>query len=92
MVEIGDSVMISSMIDIQCGKKVSINPVGNSLNGFSGDVFVTFLKPYFTDTYRPIMKGNTFTVKVAEKVAEFYVSDIEPGDYCIVEPNTVIYV
>lgn len=50
-----------------------------------------FLKKYFTEGYRPVRKGDNFTVHGAMRTAEFKVVDTDPAPYCIVAPVTVIY-
>jgi len=49
-----------------------------------------FLKPYFSETYRPLRKGNSFTVRGAMRTVEFKVLETDPSPYCVVGPDTVI--
>merc|ERR1711881_595565 len=57
----------------------------------TGDIFQVFLKPYFTEAYRPVMKGDLFVCKGAMRTVEFKVVDTDPAPYCIVPPDTVIH-
>lgn len=47
--------------------------------------------PYFKDCYRPVRKGDTFLVRGGFKAVEFKVVETDPGDFCIVAPNTMIF-
>ena len=54
-------------------------PIDDSIEGVAGDLFQVFLKPYFTEAYRPVMKGDIFTCKGAMRTVEFKVVDTDPG-------------
>jgi transitional endoplasmic reticulum ATPase len=47
--------------------------------------------PYFKDCYRPVRKGDTFLVRGGFKAVEFKVVETDPGEFCIVAPNTMIF-
>ena len=53
----------------------------------------TFLKPYFLKAYRPVRKGDLFLVeghtRGGMRQVEFKVIMVDPGDFCIVAPDTV---
>jgi transitional endoplasmic reticulum ATPase len=64
------------------------------------------LKPYFVETYRPVHKGDIFSVKAAMRTVEFkvlfgykfwgnliffQVIETDPSPTCIVAPDTVIH-
>lgn len=82
-------------------------PVDDTIEGVTGDLFETFLKPYFKEAYRPIRKGvsfplfldtslcdaagDLFLVRAAMRAVEFKVVDVEPDEHCIVAPDTVIF-
>jgi transitional endoplasmic reticulum ATPase len=53
--------------------------------------FQTFLKPYFLEAYRPVRKDDLFLVRGGMRSVEFKVVETDPGDFCIVAPDTVIY-
>merc|ERR1712123_470600 len=77
--------------DIKYGKRVHVLPIDDSIEGVSGDLFNVFLKPYFTEAYRPVMKGDIFQCKGAMRAVEFKVIETDPAPYCIVAPDTVIH-
>uniref|UniRef100_A0A1I8F6I1 AAA domain-containing protein n=1 Tax=Macrostomum lignano TaxID=282301 RepID=A0A1I8F6I1_9PLAT len=51
-----------------------------ALEGLTGNLFETYLKPYFLEAYRPLRKDDVFVVK-----------ETDPSPYCIVAPETVIH-
>lgn len=55
------------------------------------NLFEVFLKPYFTEAYRPLRKGDNFTARGAMRTVEFKVVETDPPPYCIVAPDTVIH-
>jgi len=63
------------------------------VQGISGNLFETYLKPYFQEAYRPVKKGDTFLVKEGFRSVQFKVMEIDPQEqpFCIVEPQTVIH-
>merc|ERR1711973_1018303 len=77
--------------DVKYGKRIHVLPIDDSIDGVTGDLFQVFLKPYFTEAYRPVMKGDIFTCKGAMRTVEFKVVDTDPAPYCIVSPDTVIH-
>merc|ERR1711937_300319 len=90
-VRLGDIVAIQSCPDVKYGKRIHVLPIDDSIEGVSGDLFNVFLKPYFTEAYRPVMKGDIFQCKGAMRTVEFKVVDTDPAPYCIVSPDTVIH-
>ncbi|KAI3825334.1 hypothetical protein L1987_06816 [Smallanthus sonchifolius] len=58
----------------------------------TGDLFDTYLKPYFLEAYRPVRKGDHFLVRGGMRSVEFKVIETDPGDYCVVAPDTEIFV
>uniref|UniRef100_A0AC34Q246 CDC48 N-terminal subdomain domain-containing protein n=1 Tax=Panagrolaimus sp. JU765 TaxID=591449 RepID=A0AC34Q246_9BILA len=88
---IGDTVTVHSTPDIKYGKQVHVLPIDDTVEGFTGNIFEVFLKPYFENQYRPIHKGDTFCVTTAEQIMEFKVIDCSPSPICIVAPDTVIH-
>jgi transitional endoplasmic reticulum ATPase len=50
-----------------------------------------YLKPYFLEAYRPVRKGDLFLVRQAMHPVEFKVVETDPGDFCIVAPQTMIF-
>jgi len=56
-VMLGDIVSVHQCPDIKYGQRVHILPVAETTEGLSGDLFETFLAPYFLEAYRPVRKG-----------------------------------
>merc|ERR1712110_337263 len=90
-VRLGDVVVLSPCPDVKYGKRIHVLPIDDSIEGVTGDLFQVFLKPYFTEAYRPVMKGDIFQCKGAMRVVEFKVVDTDPAPFCIVSPDTVIH-
>lgn len=49
------------------------------------------MKPYFVETYRPVHKGDIFSVKGSMRTVEFKVVETDPSPTCIVAPDTLIH-
>jgi transitional endoplasmic reticulum ATPase len=56
-VKMGDIVSLHSAGEVKYGKAVHILPFEDSIQGITGNLFETYLKPYFTEAYRPVRKG-----------------------------------
>jgi len=91
--KMGDVVSLHSAGEVKYGKAVHILPFEDSIQGISGNIFETYLKPYFTEAYRPVRKGDNFIVRAGFRPVEFKVMEIDPADeeYCIVAPETIIH-
>jgi len=57
----------------------------------SGNLFEVYLKPYFLEAYRPVKKGDFFTIRKAMHTVEFRIVEVDPSPYCIVAQDTVIH-
>ncbi|GAB5361014.1 hypothetical protein AAMO2058_000677900 [Amorphochlora amoebiformis] len=93
-VKLGDIVTVQSISDTPYGKAVHVLPFEDTVQGISGNIFETYLKPYFLEAYRPVRKGDTFIVREGFRPVEFKVMEIDAPDnseYCIVAPETVIH-
>ena len=90
-VKLGDIVTIHSFSDLKFGKRIHVLPFEDTALDIKKNLFEDFLKPYFLDSYRPIKKGDSFKIKSEENFVEFKVVEIDPVDYCIVGPDTIIY-
>jgi transitional endoplasmic reticulum ATPase len=92
-VKLGDIVSVTATGEIPYGKAVQVLPFDDSVEGITGSLFETYLKPYFVQAYRPVKKGDTFIVREGFRPVEFKVMEIDPADtdYCIVEPNCEIF-
>ena len=90
-VRLGDIVAIHSVPDIPYGKRVHILPIDDTIQGISGNLFETYLKPYFREAYRPVRKGDLFLVRGGFRPVEFKVVEVDPGEFVIVAPDTIIH-
>ena len=90
-VKIGDIITLHPFADLKFGKKIHVLPFEDTVKNQDENLFEKYLKPYFLDAYRPIKKGDTFTIQKQENCIEFKVLETDPVDYCIVGPDTVIY-
>jgi len=90
-VRFGDTVQVHPCTDIPNGTRVHILPIDDTIEGITGNLTETFLVPYFKDCYRPVKKGDTFLVRGGFKAVEFKVVETDPGDFCIVAPNTMLF-
>ncbi len=90
-VRLGDVITIQAAPDLPNGNRVHILPIDDSIEGVTGNLTQTYLIPYFKDAYRPITKGDTFIVRGGFKAIEFKVVETDPGEHCIVAPNTLIF-
>lgn len=92
-VKLGDVVSIHNTGEVPYGKAIHVLPFDDSVQGISGNLFETYLKPYFQEAYRPVKKGDTFLVTEGFRPVQFKVMEIDPAEvpYCIVEPQTIIH-
>eukprot|EP00871_Galdieria_phlegrea_P005468 jgi/Galph1/5922/GphlegSOOS_G4547.1 len=90
-VRLGDIVSVHQCPDVKYGKRVHILPFEDTIEGLTGNLFDIYLKPYFLEAYRPVRKGDTFLVRGGMRAVEFKVVETDPGEYCIVAPDTVIH-
>lgn len=90
-VRFGDMVSIHPCPDIPNGNRVHVLPLDDTIEGVTGNLTQTFLVPYFKDCYRPVRKGDTFLVRGGFKAVEFKVVETDPGEFCIVAPQTMIF-
>ncbi len=90
-VRLGDVIAVHPCPDIPNGNKVHILPIDDTIEGITGNLTQTYLIPYFKDCYRPVRKGDTFLVRGGFKAVEFKVVEVDPGEYCIVSPNTMLF-
>lgn len=90
-VYLSDIVSIQSCPDIKYGQRIHVLPFDDTVEGLTGNLFETFLKPYFLEAYRPIHKDDVFIVRGAMRSVEFKVVGCDPAPFCIVAPDTVIH-
>jgi len=92
-VKLGDIVSVHTTGEVPYGKAIHVLPFDDTIDGISGNLFDTYLKPYFIESYRPVKKGDCFIVREGFRPVEFKVMEIDPPDteVCVVEPNCVIH-
>lgn len=89
---LGDIVYVKACPEIHYGNKIQVLPIDDTIEGLAKDtLFEIFLKPYFNESYRPVKKGDLFLVRGGFMSVEFKVVEVDPDDYCIVSPDTIIY-
>jgi len=90
-----DRVIVNQFADIKNAKRVHVVPFKDSMEGFEGDIFESFLKPYFFENYRPLHVGETFPITddKLDMTIDFKVMQIDDEDteYGVVAPETVVY-
>merc|ERR1719408_305240 len=88
---LGDVVSVHACGDVPYGKRVHVLPLDDTIEGITGNIFDTYLKPYFLEAYRPCRQGDLFLVRAGFRPVEFKVVGVEPGEFCICAPDTVIH-
>merc|ERR1711959_857835 len=77
--------------DCKYGKRICVLPFEDSIEGVTGNLFETYLKPYFMEAYRPVRAGDCFIVRQAMHPVEFKVMETDPEEYCLVTQDTIIH-
>ncbi|KAG5518608.1 hypothetical protein PMAC_003006 [Pneumocystis sp. 'macacae'] len=90
-VRLGDIITIHPCPDIKYASRISVLPLADTVEGLTGSLFEVYLKPYFIEAYRPIRKGDLFTVRGGMRQVEFKVIEIDPCEYGIVAQDTIIH-
>jgi len=90
-VRLGDIVAIHPCQDIKYGQRVHLLPIDDTVEGVTGNLFDVYLKPYFLEAYRPIMKGDLLLIRGGMRAVEFKVVECDPSPYCIVAQDTIIH-
>ncbi|KAL0091284.1 transitional endoplasmic reticulum ATPase [Phycomyces blakesleeanus] len=90
-IRLGDIISVHPCPDIKYGKRIQVLPIDDTVEGLTGNLFETYLKPYFLEAYRPVRKGDLFLVRGGMRAVEFKVVQTDPEDYCIVVQDTVIH-
>ncbi|CAK0830060.1 unnamed protein product [Prorocentrum cordatum] len=90
-VRLGDIVSVHACGDVPYGKRIHVLPLDDTIEGITGNLFDTYLKPYYLEAYRPARQGDLFLVRGGFRPVEFKVVGVEPGEFCIVAPDTVIH-
>ncbi|KAH3759746.1 cell division cycle protein 48-like [Pelomyxa schiedti] len=90
-VRLGDLVSIHAASNVPYGKRIHVLPLDDTVEGLSGNLFTTYLKPYFLEAYRPVRKGDLFLCRGGMRAVEFKVIETDPEPACIVAPDTMIH-
>ncbi|KAK3206666.1 hypothetical protein Dsin_020712 [Dipteronia sinensis] len=90
-VRLGDMVSVHFCSNIKYGERIHVLPLDDTIEGIDGNLFEAFLKPYFSDSYRPVKKGDLFLVRGGMRSVEFKVIETDPTECCLVAPHTEIY-
>lgn len=90
-VRLGDIITVHPCPDIKYANRISVLPIADTVEGITGSLFDVYLKPYFVEAYRPIRKGDLFTVRGGMRQVEFKVVDVDPDEIAIVAQDTIIH-
>lgn len=90
-VRFGDVVIVQPLTELPNATQIKVLPFDDSIEGLTGDLTATYIVPYFRDAFRPVMKGDTFTVRGTMKPVEFKVVEVAPGNYGTVTDKTLVY-
>jgi len=90
-VRLGDLVSVHAASNVPYGKRIHVLPLDDTIEGLSGSLFQTYLKPYFLEAYRPVRKGDLFLCRGGMRAVEFKVVETDPEPACIVAPDTMIH-
>merc|ERR1719502_1219515 len=90
-VRLGDIVSVHACGDVPYGKRVHVLPIDDTIEGLTGNLFETYLKPYYLEAYRPARQGDLFLCRGGFRPVEFKVVGVDPGEFVIVAPDTVIH-
>jgi len=63
-VRLGDIVSVHQCPDVKYGKRIHVLPIDDTIEGLTGNLFETFLKPYFLEAYRPVRKGMSHSAAI----------------------------
>lgn len=90
-VRLGDVITVHPCPDIKYAKRISCLPIADTVEGLTGSLFDVYLKPYFVEAYRPVRKGDMFSVRGGMRQVDFKVVEVDPSDYAIVAQDTIIH-
>jgi transitional endoplasmic reticulum ATPase len=90
-VRLGDIISVHACGDVPYGKRIHVLPMDDTIEGITGNLFETYLKPYFMEAYRPVRAGDLFLVRAGFRPVEFKVVGVDPGEFVICAPDTVIH-
>jgi AAA+ superfamily predicted ATPase len=89
-VNIGDTIEIK-LLEVNFGKQIKVLPVEETVQQFK-EIFPELIQTYFKDSFRPVSKGDFFTVPTgfSGKVVEFQIIEIQGAKACVVSSETLI--
>ena len=90
-VRLGDIITVHPCPDIKYANRISVLPISDTVEGITGSLFDVYLKPYFVEAYRPVRKGDLFTVRGGMRQVEFKVVEVDPEEIAIVAQDTIIH-
>lgn len=90
-VKLGDIVTVKPLPDVTNATRAHILPIKETVEGLTGDFKEVYLVDYFKDAYRPVMKGDIFSISKAMKTVDFIVKEVEPGPVSIIVDETVLH-
>lgn len=90
-VNIGDIISLHSAADLAYSKKIKILPFDDDIKDFKGDLFETFIRPFFKNKFRPVTQGDCFIIENENAKAEFKVVLTDPSPACIVADGGEIF-
>jgi transitional endoplasmic reticulum ATPase len=89
---LGDVVSVHNCSDCPYCTKLEIRPFADTVQGLTGDLFESFIRPYFhSSTNRPVRKGDCFTIPGGMREIEFKIIACEPGEYSTVTSQTEFF-
>ncbi|KAK0579662.1 hypothetical protein LWI29_029464 [Acer saccharum] len=75
-VRLGDMVSLHFCSNIKYGERIHVLPLDDTIEGIDGNLFAAFLKPYFSDSYRPVKKGDLFVSTLKASLDDVGYEDI----------------
>jgi len=90
-VRLGDIVRVSAVPELPNATQIKVLPFADTIEGLTGDLTQTYIVPYFKDAFRPVMKGDCFTVRGSFRPVEFKVEEVAPGNFGTVTDKTLVY-
>ena len=91
-VRLGDLVSVHAPPNgVPNGVRIHVLPTADTVEGITGDLFSTYLRPYFIDAYRPVHKGDYFVCRGGMRAVHFQVVEVDPAPFCIVSADTIIH-
>merc|ERR1719428_2325224 len=75
-VRLGDIVSVHACGDVPYGKRIHVLPLDDTIEGITGNLFDTYLKPYYLEAYRPARQGEPVKREDEEKLDDVGYDDI----------------